>query len=109
VEEDIGGGLPELTEQELDISMAVGFLNEWLKDAPQAVKDNLKVLSDGVKFYREKYTDTLDDYTTLSVRYSDLTSLSAGYLELIRQQRDQIDQQLIESQREFHKDENNLE
>jgi hypothetical protein len=94
-----------LNEQELDISMGQGFLEEWLKDAPGAVKDNLKTLADGVSFYRQKYLDAQQDYTELQEKYSQLTALSSSYLALLSQQKEQIDQLLIETQREFHKTE----
>ena len=97
--------MPELSEQELDISYCKAFLEEWLKSAPIPVKDSLKTLVDGVAFYRDKYTTVKDDYDILLERYTQLPGLSAGYLQLLQSQKVQIDVLLMEDQREFHKQE----
>lgn len=94
-----------LGEQELDISLAQGFIEEWLKDAPTAAKDNLKILIEGVSFYRQRYLDVQEDFIRLQENYNHLTALSAMYLQDIQQQRKQIDAMLIDSQSEFHRTE----
>lgn len=98
--------IQELSENELDISMAQGFLDEWLKDSPGAVKDNLKTLADGVTFYRDKFIEIQEGYTKLQENYNQLAALSSSYLALLNQQKEQIDQLLIEEQRDFHRGEN---
>lgn len=95
--------MEKLTEQ--DISFAQGFIEEWLKDSPAQVKEHLKVLADGVVFYREKFLVVEEDYTKLLDRYNQLTALSSNYLAALSQQKEQIDSLLIETQREFHKTE----
>lgn len=95
-----------LNEKELDISHVQGFLEEWLKNEPAAVKENLKTLIDGVAYYRKKYLDAQEDYSKVLEDYNRLTALSAGYLQHISQQKEQIDGLLIDSQREFHRPEN---
>jgi hypothetical protein len=97
--------MEQLSEQELDISMARGFLEEWLKNEHAQVLDNLKVLADGVAFYRQKYLEQQADYSTLLEHYNRLTAQSAQYLQYMQQQKEQMDQLLIDGQREFHKPE----
>lgn len=99
----IGESLEKLTPQ--DISFAQGFIEEWLKDAPDPVKEHLNVLVDGVAFYREKYIIAQEDYDRLQNNYNQLTALSASYLGLLEQQKEEINGLLIETQREFHKTE----
>jgi hypothetical protein len=94
-----------LNDQELDTSFAQGFLEQWLKDEPPAVLDNLKTMVDGVKFYRQKYLDIQSDYAILQDHYNRLTAQSALYLQHMQQQKEQMDQLLIDDQREFHKTE----
>lgn len=93
----------ESTVEELDISWARGFLDEWLKDAPPAVKENLDVLTGGVSYYRDKFLAIQEDHAKLQESYNQLTALSASYLGLLNQQKEQIDGLLADSQREFHK------
>lgn len=92
-----------VSEQELDISYAGAFLKEWLKDAPEQVKINLNTVIDGVKLYRDKYFTEAEDFAGLQARYNELTGLTAGYLQLIQQQRQLLDEVLIEQQRDLHK------
>ena len=94
-----------ITEQELDISMAKGFLEEWLKESPEAVRDNLKTIVDGVSLYRQKYLDIQEDYNKTLESYNRLTALSSLYLQQISQQKEQIDQLLIDTQRDLHRTE----
>lgn len=96
----------ELSEKELDISHVQGFLEEWLKNEPVVVKENLQTLIDGVEYYRKKCLDAQEDYSKVLEDYNRLTALSAGYLQHISQQKEQIDGLLIETQREFHRGDN---
>jgi dsDNA-binding SOS-regulon protein len=86
-----------------DISFATGFIEEWLKNAPAQVKEHLRVLADGVTLYREMYGNAKDDYDSLLDRYNQLTALSANYLQMIKEQREQMNSLLADGQREFHK------
>jgi hypothetical protein len=95
-----------LSEQELDVAMARGFLEEWLKNENVVVLDNLKVLADGVAFYRQKYLEQQSDYAILQDHYNRLTAQSAQYLQYIQSQKEQMDQLLIDNQRGLHKPEN---
>ena len=67
--------------------------------------DNLKVLSDGVNFYRQKYLDIQEDYARLLDNYNRLTAQSAQFLQYSQELKNQIDQMLVDDQREFHKTE----
>ncbi|VVB52784.1 Uncharacterised protein [uncultured archaeon] len=89
--------------KEQDYAYSRGFLEEWLKSSPTQVTENLNILFEGLELYRDGYNDLLK-------KYNELTALSATYLSLIQQQKAIIDQQLIESQREFHQreDETNV-
>lgn len=97
--------MSEPTKAEMDIHYAIGFLLEWVKDAPAQVKDNLDQVISGVDYYSQKLKFSEEDYQTLNKRYNDLTALTAGYLAMIQQQKEQIDQLLIDSQRDFHRKE----
>jgi hypothetical protein len=92
----------QLTEVEQDYSFSQGFIEEWLKDAPQQVKEHLATLVSGIIAYREKYVAIQEDYDKLLQRYNDLTAVSAQHLEFMRQQKEQLDQALIENQRGYH-------
>jgi hypothetical protein len=96
----------QLNEKELDISHVQGFLEEWLKDEPVVVKENLQTLIDGVAHYRQRYLDGQEDYARLLENYNRLAGLSAQYLQQAQQQKEQMDQFLIEDQREFHRRDN---
>jgi hypothetical protein len=94
----------ELTQSQQDFAYAEGFLISWLKDSPVQIREHLKTLSDGISFYREKLDQSREDYRSLLDKYNQLMGLSSQYLELMKQQKDIIDQNLIDSQREFHGD-----
>jgi hypothetical protein len=98
-----------LTETEKDYQYSQGFLERWVElgqtskpPLPKQIGEHLKVLADGLKAYREKYVAIQEDFDRLNDLYSRLVGLSAQYLETIRFQKEQIDQTLIEQQREFH-------
>jgi len=100
--------IQELSEKELDISYAQGLLEAFLDEkllgtAYSTVQENLKTLVNGVEHYREKYLLIQQDYISLLEKYNQLTALSSGYLQLMQQQKEQIDGLLIEQQREFHR------
>jgi hypothetical protein len=94
-----------MSDQELDIHFAIGFVREWLRTAPEQVIQHLDEIISGVDFYRQKHKLLDEDYQILNKRYNDLTALSAGYLQMIQEQRSQMDQLLIDSQRDLHKQE----
>jgi len=100
----------EVNDKEMDIAYAGSFLQEWAYGEKEpTVKlqlvDNVEVLVNGVTYYREKYFVAKEDYQNLLDKYNQLTALSAGYLNLMNQQKQQIDQFLIEGQRDLHKTE----
>lgn len=94
--------MKKLTEVEQDYSYSLGFLEQWLKDAPKQVLEQLAVLASGIKAYREKYVSIQEDHDNLLARYNTLTAQSAQYLQFIQNQKELLDQALIDSQREFH-------
>ena len=95
----------DIPEKELDIHFSIGFLQEWLKDAPIQVKQYLDHIISGVDYYRQKLKDSEEDLEILTTRYNQLTALSAGYIQLIQEQRQQIETFQIEEQRPFHQKE----
>ena len=97
-----------LNEKELDFGYAEGFLIEWLKGSPAQVKEHLDVLVEAIKFYKGKLADAETDLRNANDKYSALMLQSAQYLELLGQQKELIDQNLIENQREFHTKEREL-
>lgn len=97
--------MENLIDKELDIAFDQGLLEGVLVNAPTPVKDALKGLIDGVEHYRQKYADSEERYAVLQAQYNHLTSLSAQYLGMIQTQREQMDQLLIESQKDLHKTE----
>lgn len=94
--------MDNLTEQELNIGYAESFLEEWEKDAPQQVKENLKLIVDGIEHYRQKYQSAQESYAVLQTRYDQLVGLSAQYLGVINELREQNQQLLVENQRPDH-------
>ena len=95
-----------LTEQQLDISFAQGLLEGWVDGEKEptrtTLRENLKQLTDGIDMYRTSLQTVKTDYALLLERYNNLTSLSAQYLGLISELRQQNQDLLIETQREFH-------
>jgi hypothetical protein len=93
-----------LNVTERDIAYAEGFLEKWLDDeeAPKPVLEQLKVLADGVRTYRSRLEEQHADLADLQSKYNSLTGLQAQYLGLMAQQKEQIDQLLVETQKEFH-------
>src|SRR5271166_4506199 len=86
----------ELTEKEKDIAYAQGFLGGWTpKEGP--VREWLAVLIGGVDYYREKCAAINEDYLGLLERFNQLTAMSAGYLQLVGQQKELIDQQTTQA------------
>jgi hypothetical protein len=92
-----------VTEQEQDYAYAEGFLETWLKDAPAQVKEHLKILANGIQFYREKWRVAAEDLNDTREKYQALTLQSAQHLQFMSQQKEMLDQALIENQRELHK------
>ena len=95
--------MPELTQKEKDIAYAQGFIGAWIETAPAIVKSRaahgkewIVVLIDGVDHYREKCAAINEDYQSLLTKFNQLTAMSAGYLQLVGQQKELIDQQIAE-------------
>lgn len=103
--------LKELTDRDKDIFMAVGFLETWLTSEPAQVKENLGLVSAGVKEYRQLYVQQQELNVDLQTKYNDLTAVSAGYLAEIQNLRQQMEELLVETQRPTHRivNENHLE
>jgi hypothetical protein len=102
--------LKELTSVDQDAAFAKGILEGWLSGklppvAPPQILAYLKDLTDGLDSYRERYLVVQEDYSTLLERYNALTVQAAQYLEFSRQQKEQLDEYLLEGQREFHQKE----
>jgi uncharacterized coiled-coil DUF342 family protein len=90
-----------ITDEERDISFSMGFLEEWLKDAPSQIHEHLKIISDAIDFYRQKYTDAQEDAESIRDKYNQLTALTSQYLQHIQQQKETIDQLLSEQQKSY--------
>ena len=95
----------DIPKKELDIHFSIGFIQEWLKDAPGQVNEYFNDIISGVDYYRQKLKDSEEDLQILTTRYNQLTALSAGYLQLIQEQRQQIETFQIEEQRPYHQKE----
>jgi len=109
--------LEPLNEVEKDYSYSTGLVESWLdfpcakcgvKTTPAQVKENLSTLIAGISSYREKYLKIQEDYADLQQKYNQLMATSAQYLEFMRQQKQQLDEALIDQQREFHNREDSL-
>ena len=102
--------LKPLTEQDNNIGYAIGFVGEWMgPNAPLQVEEHFKLIVQGVKDYRDKYIDEQINFANLQTKYNELTAVSAGYLAEIQRLPLELDEQLVEDQRPFHKTENQNE
>jgi chromosome segregation ATPase len=99
-----------MLEVEKNFAYAEGFVENYLKlqKSPVQVLEQLRTLTEGVQYYRDKVSQAEEDLNKLQTLYNSLTAQSAQYLEFMRQQKETIDQHLIDTQRDLH-DENNLE
>lgn len=95
----------ELTESQLNFSYSQGFLEEWLRPAPAGVREHLETLVGAITFYKDRASLLEQDNTKLRNDYNNLAAQSAQYLQLIQQQKEMIDQHLIDGQRDLHKEE----
>jgi trans-aconitate methyltransferase len=96
-----------LAEVEKDFAYSQGFLETWVETETNPVvknhlKEHLENVLKGFTFYREKFTTTADALEILRGHHNTLTATSAQYLQVIQQQKELIDQQLVDSQKEFH-------
>lgn len=92
-------------QNEQDIAYSKGFLETWLKGDPKTppqILEHLKVVSEGLIYYREQYIDAKEDLQDLQEKYNSLVAVSAQHLEFMRVQKEQLDQALMDSQREYH-------
>jgi hypothetical protein len=94
-----------LNEEELDYGYSEGFLKTWLQKAHPQVREHLDILVSGIAYYRKKLAAAEQDLLATNARYNALTVQTATYLEFMSQQRELLDQTLIDNQREFHKQE----
>jgi hypothetical protein len=98
--------LQPLTEAERDYAYSEGLLQAWLDKTPEPARkqllEHLQIMAGAISAYREKYIGIQADYERLQTLYNNLMAASAQYLQVMQQQKEQIDQQLIEQQREFH-------
>jgi hypothetical protein len=98
--------LRPLAEVEKDFAYSQGFLETWVDgENPQVrahLKEHLDKVVAGMTWYRENYKTLQEDLTNLRGQHNALTVTSAQYLQVIQQQKELIDQQLIDSQKEFH-------
>lgn len=96
-----------LADVEQDFAYSQGFLENWVEILPENLKTHIKehinTIINGMKFYRERFTSIQEDLATVRAQYNSLTALTSTYLQTIQQQKEIIDQQLIESQREAHR------
>lgn len=100
--------LKPLEEKEIDVAYDIGLVREWLAGAknpatPDQITEAFQEIVTGINFYREKYIMIQQDLIQLQNNYNALAGQSALYLEQIQQQRQHIDQLLIDDQREVHK------
>ena len=94
--------LNPVTKVQKDYGYSQGFLEEWLKSAPPQVKQHLETLVKGIEHYRNKYLQTQEELAQRQRDYSNLAGLSASYLQQIQQQKEQLDEFLIEEQKPLH-------
>jgi hypothetical protein len=94
-----------LSEEELDYGYSEGFLKTWLEKAPKQVREHLDILVSGITYYRKKVADIEQDLFASNARYNALTAQAATYLEFMSQQRELLDQTLIDNQRDSHRQE----
>src|SRR5579863_6304293 len=102
-----------ITEVEKDFAYSQGFLETWVDGEKEPVKTHLKEhlvnIVRGMTFYREKFLTSDEDLTTLRGQLNALTTTAAQYLQVIQQQKEMIEEQLIDSQREIHTNKNYIE
>lgn len=89
-------------DQARDIAFAQGLLEGWLEKAPATVLENLKTLVSGVDYWKQKYYEILQQHNTLNSNYVNLTQKSGELLQQMQHQKDQIDELLIETQKDYH-------
>jgi hypothetical protein len=99
--------LKPLHEVESDFAYSKGFLESWVdgekdEDVKKHLKENLTKVVAGMSWYRENYVSIQEQLAHLRNQYNALTATSAQYLQMIQQQKEMIDQQLVETQKEFH-------
>jgi hypothetical protein len=98
--------LQPLTDAEKDYAYSQGVLEGWLDKQPEPARkqllEHLTTLNNAVSAYREKYLSIQTDYDRLQIMYNQLMAASAQYLETMSQQKQQLDEFLIDQQREFH-------
>ncbi len=96
--------LKPLIEAQKDFAYAQGFLEEYLKSSPVAVKESLATLISGISSYRENYVSIQQSYDVLEKQYQQLSQQLIQLLELMRVQKERIDETeaTIEEQKQYH-------
>jgi hypothetical protein len=100
--------LPPPTDAEEDFAFCEGLLREWLNGTiiptPPQIIEALETLAKGVTHYRGKVVEGLENFSELQGRYNALLVQSAQHVAFMAQQRELLDQTLVDQQREFHTD-----
>lgn len=91
-----------VSDTELDIAFDEGFLREWIINDPPRVKEAFQVLVDGLKYYRDKHEVDQANFLELQSKYNALMVQSAQHLQFMQQQRELLDETLVNQQRDFH-------
>lgn len=97
----------EVPDAELDIAFDEGFLQEWLAKDPPRARDALQTLLNGIQYYRQKLGESRADLREMRDKYNALLVQSAQYLGFMQQQRELLDETLVNQQREFHQKDTN--
>lgn len=92
------------TDVEEDFAYCEGLLREWLVDQPGQVKEALETLARGITHYRGKVVEGAENFAELQTKYNALLVQSAQHVAFMAQQRELLDQTLMDQQREIHKD-----
>lgn len=97
-------GIKPLEEKAKDIAVSEGLIETWLKagKAPVAVLDSLKTLADGVAYWKQKFYQAQEDCQQTTSNYTNLTVVHGQALQQMQSLKDQVDELLLDSQREFH-------
>jgi len=92
-----------LAEIEKDVSYSHSFVEHWLKldpKTPAQILEHMKIIVDGLKYYREQYLNIQEDLTDQRERYAKLTAEAGRYLQHIQRLEnlvEKIDENNLES------------
>lgn len=88
-----------VSDAELDVKWAEGFLLEWAKNELPLVKEALDGLISGIRYYVAKVESDRLNFEELQKNYNALMVQSAQHLEFMQQQRELLDETLASQQR----------